>query len=134
MPPDLKNVSLLFFYSPSTSQESICHENKNSNCSNLRNYEFEVFKINLKSPEKEISYQSNTLVTQAIGDQLPINLIEEYGEIGYRVFILGLQKTFSCPLVRYFSYDILGCYQENSLTFFFLPSQKKEVIAVEFFQ
>jgi hypothetical protein len=31
-------------------------------------------------------------VTQTIGDQLPINLIEEYGDIGYRVFILGLQS------------------------------------------
>ena len=31
-------------------------------------------------------------MTQTIGDQLPINLIEEYGEIGYRVFILGLQS------------------------------------------
>ena len=31
-------------------------------------------------------------MTQTIGDQLPINLIEEYGDIGYRVFILGLQS------------------------------------------
>ena len=87
------SLCLILFIKGTTSQESICHENKNSNCSNLRNYEFEVFKITLKSPEKEIYYKSNTLVTQTIGDQLPINLIEEYGEIGYRVFILGLQSN-----------------------------------------
>ena len=86
-------LCLILFIEVTKSQESICHENKNSNCSNLRNYEFEVFKIALKSPEREIHYQSNTLVTQTIGDQLPINLIEEYGEIGYRVFILGLQSN-----------------------------------------
>jgi hypothetical protein len=84
------SLCLILFIEGSTSQESICHENKNSNCSNIKNYEFEVFKIALKSSEKEIYYQSNTLVTQTIGDQLPINLIEEYGEISYRVSILGV--------------------------------------------
>ena len=77
-------LCLILFIEVTKSQE-----NQNSNCSNLRNYEFEVFKIALKSPEKEIYYQSNTLVTQTIGDQLPINLIEEYGKIGYRASFLG---------------------------------------------
>ena len=72
--------------------EGITSEERNYNCSNIRNYEFEVFKIALRSPEKSIYYQSNTLVTQTIGDQLPINLIEEYGKIGYRVSTLGLQR------------------------------------------
>ena len=95
-------LCLILFIEVTKSQESICQENQNSNCSNLRNYEFEVFKIALKSPEKEIYYQSNTLVTQTIGDQLPINLIEEYGKIGYRASFLGNsnKSNFSlCALV-----------------------------------
>ena len=93
-------LCLILFIEGTTSQESICHENKNCNCSHPRNYEFEVFKIALKSPEKEIYYQSNTLVTQTIGDQLPIHLIEEYGKIGYWVSTLGLQSTVVCKKVH----------------------------------